>query len=81
MNQADRIRQYARERYVVTARSRGDRRFSIPVREPVHALDMGRSVPAVCNALKTRKFLKDNNLRVVETISPKSGQSTTVVYT
>ena len=33
------------------------------------------------SALKTGKFLKENKLRVVETIAPKSGQSTTVVYT
>jgi len=81
MNQADRIRQYARVRYVLSARTRGDRRFSIPVREPIHALNMGRSAPAVCSALRTRKFLKDNSLRLVETAAPKSGQSTTVVYT
>jgi hypothetical protein len=42
---------------------------------------MGRRVPAVCNALKTGKFLKENRLKVVEIIAPKSGQSTTVVYT
>jgi hypothetical protein len=78
---ADRIRLYAKEHYVLAARSLGARRFSIPVKEPVRSLDMGRSVPAVCNALKTDKFLEDNHLRIVETVAPPSGQSTTVVYT
>ena len=47
----------------------------------VRELGLMDRVPAVCSALKTGKFLKENNLRVVETVAPKSGQSTTVVYT
>jgi hypothetical protein len=78
---ADKIRNHGREQYVLPARNCGDRRFSIPVRDVVHALGLSGRAPAVCSALKTGKFLKDNHLRVVETIAPKSGQSTTVVYT
>jgi hypothetical protein len=37
--------------------------------------------PAVCSALKTRAFLEENNLQLVDRSGPKSGQSTTVVYT
>ena len=81
MSNADRIRRHGRERYVLSARNRGDKRFSIHVGDVVRALGLIDRVPAVCSALKTGKFLKENNLRVVETIAPKSGQSTTVVYT
>jgi hypothetical protein len=38
-------------------------------------------VPAACNALQTREFLESNGLNLVEKTGPKSGQSTTVVYT
>jgi hypothetical protein len=38
-------------------------------------------VNQVCSALKTRKFLQDNNLRLVDSSGPPSGQSTTVTYT
>ena len=47
----------------------------------MRALGLIDRVPAVCSALRTGKFLKENHLRMVETIAPKSGQSTTVVYT
>ena len=81
MSNADKIRLHGRKRYVLSARNRGDRRFSIQVGDVVRELGLIDRVPAVCSALKTSKFLKENNLRVVETTAPKSGQSTTVVYT
>ena len=81
MSNADKIRLYGRKRYVLSARNRGDKRFSIQVGDVVRELGLIDRVPAVCSALKTSKFLKENNLRVVETTAPKSGQSTTVVYT
>ncbi len=81
MTGAEKIRRYGRERYVLSARGRGAKRFSIQVGDVVRALGLINRVPAVCSALRTSKFLKENNLRVVETIAPKSGQSTTVVYT
>jgi hypothetical protein len=42
---------------------------------------MNGRVPAVCSALRTHQFWKDNGLRLVEITGPKSGQSTTVVFT
>ena len=81
MRSADSIRLYGKERYAVPARKRGDKRFSIRVGDVVRALGLVGRVPAVCSALKTGKFLKDNNLRIVEIAAPESGQSTTVVYT
>jgi len=47
----------------------------------VSELKLRGRAPAVCSALKTREFLKKNDLRLVETSGPKSGQSTTVIYT
>lgn len=81
MKNADKIRLHGRQQYVLPARNRGDKRVSIPVRAVVRALGLRGRAPAVCSALKTGKFLNENHLRVVETIGPKSGQSTTVVYT
>ena len=80
VSKADKIRLYGR-RYVTSARNRGDRTFSIQVGEVVRALGLIDRVPAVCSALRTSKFLEENRLRMVETIAPKSGQSTTVIYT
>jgi hypothetical protein len=78
---ADRVREYAKERYVLPARQQKQKRFSIRVGDVVRELKMNRAVPAVCSALKTGEFRHSNNLQLVETSGPKSGQSTTVIYT
>ncbi|MGB8063625.1 MAG: hypothetical protein WCF26_17150 [Candidatus Sulfotelmatobacter sp.] len=81
MSHADRIRIHGRERYVLPARERRQSRFSIRTGDVVQALQLNGRAPAVCSALKTHQFLKDNGLRLIETTGPKSGQSTTVTFT
>ena len=81
MKNADGIREYARDKYVVSARARGANRFSIRAGDIVRDLALVGRAPAVCSALKSRRFCEHNNLQLVEATGPKSGQSTTVVYT
>jgi hypothetical protein len=81
MSNADKIRIHAKEKYLLPARDRGARRFSIRAGDVVRELGMTGRTPAVCSALKSRRFWQHNNLRLVETSGPKSGQSTTVIYT
>jgi hypothetical protein len=81
MRDADRIRMHGRERYVLSALDRKEKSFSIRAGDVVRELKMNGRAPAVCSALKSREFLQDNNLRLVQKSGPKSGQSTTVVYT
>lgn len=58
------------------------RGFSIRTGDVLHELRIGgHRAPAVCSALKTRRFLRENHLRLVQATGPKSGQSTTVTYT
>jgi hypothetical protein len=80
MRDADRIRMLGRERYVIPARARNEDRFSIRAGDVVRELRLS-GVNQVCSALKTREFLQDNNLRLVDRSGPPSGQSTTVTYT
>jgi hypothetical protein len=72
--------------------TRGKNTFYLPVTEEpgvsrfelvtlVRELGMNGRAPAVCSALKSRRFWQPNNLRLVEISGPKSGQSTTVTYT
>jgi hypothetical protein len=72
---------HAREKYVLPARQRKQNRFSIKAGNVVRELQMPGRAPAVCSALKTRRFLESNDLRLVGASGPKSGQSTTVTYT
>lgn len=82
MKMADKIRSYGEEKYVVPARQQRLHRFSIRVGDVVRELELnGPRVPAVCSALQTREFLRSNGLKLVDMSGPKSGQSTTVVYT
>lgn len=78
---ADRIREHARRKYVLPARAQKLKRFSIRAGDVEHDLGLTGRTPAVCSALKTRHFLRENNLRLVQTSGPRSGQSTTVTYT
>jgi len=77
----DSIRAYGREKYVVPARKRQLEKFSIRAGDIVRELKLLGRVPAVCSALKSRAFLEQNSLRIVEVTGPRSGQSTTVTYT
>ena len=82
MTQADEIRSHATARYVVPARGQRQGRFSIRAGDVVRDMKLiGGRTPAVCSALKTREFLKENGLRLVSKTGPDSGQSTTVTYT
>ena len=82
MKLADKIRTHTREKYVRPALAKKTPRFSIRTGDVVRELGIGgQRAPAVCSALKTRQFLSDNHLRLIEVTGPKSGQSTTVTYT
>jgi hypothetical protein len=78
---ADDIRDYSTKTFVEPARQRGQKRFSIRVGDVVRELRLYRSIPAVCSALKTKEFQSANRLRLVDATGPKSGLSTTVVFT
>lgn len=81
MTDANKIRLYARDAYVVPARQKRAKELSIRVGDVVRGLRLKGRVPAVCSALKTREFMESNGLRLTHTSGPESGQSTTVVYT
>ena len=81
MANADAIRLHGREKYVVPARERQQKRFSIRTGDVLRELKLNGRVPAICSALKTREFLDENGLRLVSRTGPPSGQSTTVTYT
>jgi hypothetical protein len=78
---ADEIRDYSSKTFVEPARQKGDKTFSIRVGDVVRELRLYRSIPAVCSALKTEEFRRANRLRLVNATGPKSGMSTTVVFT
>jgi hypothetical protein len=78
---SDVVRQHAIENYISPARRRRERTASVNVGIVHKALGLGNRVPLVCTALESRKFQRENGLRLVSRTGPPSGRSTTVTYT
>ena len=77
---SDLIRKHGADFYVSPARRRGDKTFTINAGDVHRSLGLQNLVPSVCNALKSKKFLSENRLRLVDRSGPRSGMSTTVTY-
>jgi hypothetical protein len=74
-------RKYAAQNYVIPARDRGDKTVRINAGEVHKALGFRQRVPAVCQALQSKKFLEENRLILEKIEGPPSGQSTRVTFT
>lgn len=81
ISDSDLVRQHAADVYISAARRRGERTITINVGTVHKALAFSNRVPLVCAALGSKKFLKENHLRLISKTGPPSGQSTTVTYT
>lgn len=78
---SDRVREQVRRNYVETARRQGVVTFSVNVGEVQKESKLRNRGSLVCSALKSRKFLQANGLRLISESGPPSGMSTTVTYT
>jgi|SRR5947209_12898219 len=78
---AERIRDYARLEYIEPARRRRDSIVRIVAGDVHKALGLNNRVPAVCQALKSNKFLDENRLVLEKWDGPPSGMSSTVAFT
>src|SRR6266851_3318586 len=78
---ANEIRAFVRDRYVEPARRRGESRVRVTAGDVHRDLRLSNRVPAVCSALKSNKFLKENRLEIEAVEGPPSGQGTTVAMT
>jgi hypothetical protein len=78
---SEQIREHVRKRYVDPARHAGKKQFSLRCGTVEKELGMSNRTNHVCSALKSRKFLEANGLRLVEASGPPSGVGITVEYT
>ena len=58
-----------------------EKSFSVNVGTVHKVLALSNRVPLVCAALKSKKFLEENALKLISRTGPPSGQSTTVTFT
>jgi hypothetical protein len=78
---SDRVRKYAKEKYIVPAIAKGERRIRVRAGDVHKDLSLKNRVPAVCQALESKIFLNENNLVLESKEGPPSGLSTSVVFT
>jgi hypothetical protein len=77
----DQIRDYARREYIEAARRRREATVQIVAGDVHKALHLSNLVPAVCQALSSRRFLEENRIALESRVGPPSGLSTTVRFT
>jgi len=73
MNQADRIRQYALEHYVLPARAQGRTEITIRAGDVHRAMGLRDAMPSVCNAIGFRKFFDLACVTLVDRAGPPNG--------
>lgn len=78
---SDLVREQASQNHVQTARRKGLDRFSINAGDIQRETKLQNRIPLVCMALKSKKFLQANGIRLISESGPPSGLSTTVTYT
>ena len=77
---SDRVRDYARTHYIDPARRRGEQTVTVAADEVQKGVRLSNRAPLVCQALRSRKFLQENQLELSRWEGPPSGVSTTVRF-
>jgi|SRR5678815_2078187 hypothetical protein len=75
------VRNFVITHYIQPAQERGERTVSVIAGDIHKALQLKNRVPLVCTALRSRRFLVENHLRLMDVSGPPSGLSTTVKFT
>ena len=76
-----RVREWVQNHIVQPARARGDRMITVTAGEVHNQLGLTNRVPVVCQALRSKRFLRENRLVLKDVSGPPSGLSTTVKFT
>ena len=75
------VKDYTKVHYLEPARRRGDPTVNVRAGDVQRGVGLSNRVALVCQALKAKKFLAENHLVLEKWVGPKSGMSTTVVFT
>ena len=80
MNQADQIRKFAYEKYVVPMKAK-QKEFTIIAGDVHDRMGLHHRIPNVCNALKGNKFQIMSKIKLLKAVGPESGQAPSMRYT
>jgi hypothetical protein len=73
MTQADRIREFVRDRYVAPARIDGRAQITIRAGDVHRAMSLVQAMPAVCSAIGSKKFVEIAGVTPINRIGPAHG--------
>jgi hypothetical protein len=73
MTQADKIRQFALDHYVVLARARGRAVITIRAGDIHREMNLANAMPAVCSAIGSNKFEQIAQVRSINRTGPANG--------
>ena len=73
MNQADEIRAFVFQHYVVPARTAGERTVRIRAGDVHDQMNLSSKMPAVCGAIGTKKFENQYKVKQVDRVGPTHG--------
>ncbi len=62
---ADEIRHFVNEQYFEPARKRGEKEKIVPTGDVHSGMSLGQKMTVVCDALSTKKFEKQYNVRLI----------------
>lgn len=81
ISDANRVREFAIEKYIRPARARHDKTVQIIAGEVHKGVGLTNRVPLVCQALQSRKFLEQNRLVLIKAEGPPKGLGTRLTLT
>lgn len=81
LSESDAVRNHVSESFIKPAKQKGQKVVTVNVGAVHKALQLHNRVPLVCAALKSKKFLEGQKLKIISITGPPSGQSTTVTFT
>ena len=80
-SQADELRDFCNENYIVPARNRGEKTLTIRAGDVRYALNIRDRMPAICNALRGKKIEELAHVRLIEKNTPPSGAGMNSYFT
>jgi hypothetical protein len=80
INQSDEIRKYAKTRFVIPARKKGEGRVSFTARDIHQGLDLASRYPMVCSAIDSKKFADFARVELIKRDGPQQGATAHWTY-
>jgi hypothetical protein len=73
ISQADEVRKFAKTRYILPARKKGEKRVSFSAKDIHEGMDLLSRYPMVCGAMDSKKFREFARVELTKREGPQQG--------